>query len=252
MYNKHYWNKLSKELNAYVESGSYDKPRTLQIEHTGFFPNHVGQRGLNHNESSLLDFGTRIIEARGVHFAYDRRFNTVQLYIKSTVHNYNAGTYIEVTKDGKTYSVTLRDKDETTNGRLTNLLGKEFESDLFQVYSQDELKEELTKAGCNILVFFRFTIELGLNLPHHADRFLGTPSYVKETKRGVELGWFAAGTYNSLPHVVKVSKVTTIQSVKLVDLGIESRGYYSHDWRCSVPKAQASKAKAFFKKRFKT
>lgn len=251
MFNKNYWTKLSKELNAYTESSTWSKPRMIQIEHTGFFPNHIGHRGLNHNESSLLDFSTRITEANAVHFAYNRKYNSVQLYIKSTVHNYGAGTYIEFVRNGKTRSVTLYDRDDKANWIITEVLGKEFESDLFQSYSQDELKDALTLAGCNVLVFFRFNVEIGLSLPHHGRGYLGKPSYVKPNRTGIEIGWVSSGTYNSLPNVIRVSRVTTIQAVKLSDLGIENRGYYSHDWKCSIPKRQAKQAKAFFGKRFK-
>ena len=257
MFNKNYWTKLSKQLNTYAESGTWSRPRTIQIEHTGFFRRHVAERGLNHNESSLLDFGTRIIEANGVHFAYNRKYNSVQLYIRSTIHSGDAGTYIEVTKSGTTHALTLYDNAEENHWsvrRLKELLNntKEVRINLFQHYAQEELKEELVKADCKILVFFRFNVEMGVSLPHHVASVVGKTNYVKPNRTGIEIGWTASGTYNSLPNVVRVSRVTTIQSVKLSDLGIENRGYYSHDWKCSIPKRQAKQAKAFFTKRFKS
>jgi hypothetical protein len=250
MFNKHYWTKLSKEFNAYTEKSSYDRPRTIQIEHTGFFPNHIAHRGLNHNESSLLDFGTRIIEADSVHFAYSRRFNSVSLYIKSTVHSYDSGTYLEFTRNGKTVSVTMYDNADKTPWQIEQVLGKDVSVDLFQSYNQTDFQTALTNAGCNILVFFRFNVQISLRIPHMLPS-IGTPNYAKPIKQGIELGWTSHGTYNSLPNVIKVSRVSTIQAVKLYELGIENRGYYSHDLKCSIPKAQAKSAKRFFDKRFK-
>jgi len=250
MYNKHYWTKLSKQFNAHTEKSSWSNPKTIQIEHTSFFGRHVGMRGLNHNESSLLDFGTRIIEANAVYFAYNAKYKSVELYIQSTVHSGNAGTYVEFVKGGKTVSLTLYDNAEKAPWQIERSLGLSVETDLFQNYAQEEFKQALNKAGAKILVFFRFNQSIGLSLPHMI-RHTGTPNYVKPTKQGVELGWISSGTYCSLPNVVKVKRVNSIQSVKLTDLGIERRGYYSHDLKCSIPKNQAKQAKRFFAKRFK-
>lgn len=252
MYNKHYWTKLGRELNEYVEKSTWSRPRTIQIEHTGFFSRHIGFRGLNHNESKLLDFGTRLIEANAVHFAYSRKYNSVNMYIQSTVHSQDAGTYIEFTRNGKLETVTLYDGSDRRPRQIVEILGGKVDVDLFQEYSQDEFKTALVKAGCNVLVFFRFNAQVGIDIPHHnASSYIGKPNYIKTNKRGIEIGYMSHGTYNSLPSVISIKRVSTIQSVKLVDLGIERKGYYSHDCKCLIPKSQAKQAKRFFAKRFK-
>jgi hypothetical protein len=213
---------------------------------------------LNHDESSLLDFGTKLIEAKAVHFAYDSKYDWVSLYIDSTVHSNDAGTYIEFRFDGKTQSVVLYDANHYSNEEKNvpwQLKPFGFENQdlrLFQHYSQGEFKAKLAKAGCKLLVFFRFNAQVRVKLPHHSgSACIGTPNYVKKTKQGVELGFISSGTYNSLPNVIKVSRVNSIQTVSLNTLGIERKGYYSYDLKCSIPKSQAKQAKAFFGKRFR-
>jgi hypothetical protein len=255
---KRFWTALGKTLNAWTakarESHNYDK--TLLIEHTGFFPRHTGMRGPNHNESSLIDFGTRLIEANAVHFAYST-FGSVTLYIDSTIYSHeNAGTYIEYRLNGKTEYFTLYDRtneSDSTHYQLQRLLGHDtkVKTNLFQHREQDELKEAMERAGAKILVFFRFNALITVNIPHHGSHFIGKPEYIKESKRGVEIGWISSGTYNGLPNVVKVSKVKTLPVVRLDTLGIERTGYYDHHYKCAIPKAQAKQARAFFARRFR-
>jgi hypothetical protein len=253
--NKHYFNKLSKEFNLYAEKTTWSKPKLIKIEHTGFFKRHVGMRGLNYNESSLLDFGTRIIEAKNVHFAYNSKFKTITLYIDSTVHSVNAGTYIEYVKDGKTVCSTVYDSEEKRHYLWEKLGFTSEELDLYQLYNQEEFKAKLAEKGCKLLVFFRFNAGIYLNLPHFFTNpsipIDGKNSYVKPTRHGIEFGFISSGTYNSLPNVIKISRVQNIQTVTLHSLGIERKGYYSHDLKCSISKTQAKKAKRFFAKRFK-
>jgi hypothetical protein len=253
MFNKYYWTKLTKKFNDYAAKTDWKKPRIIQVEHIGFFKKHVGHRGLNHNESRLLEFGTRLIEAEAIHFAYTREFNSVHVYIRSTIYTPEAGTYIEFVKDGKTYSATMYDRggENDVPYSIEKVLGKGVDCDLFQAYAQIELKEKLEATRCNVLVFFRFTTQMGMNIPHHSRNYLGQVDYIRETKQGIELGWIASGTYNSLPNVVRIKRITAIPTVKLSDLGIERKGYYSHDMQCTIPKAQAQLVKRFFGKRFK-
>lgn len=208
-------------------------------------------RGLNHNKSTLLDFGTKLIEAKAVHFAYHSKYSSVSLYINSTVHSEHAGTYVEFTRQGKLTTVALYDNAEKTPWQVSDVLGDKVSVNLFQCYAQDEFQALLKNAGCNILVFFRFNAQVTINVPHTFKNTIGQPSYIKETKQGIELGYKSLGTYCTLPSVIKVKRVRTIQSVKLAELGIEEKGYYSHDQRCSIPKHQAKQAKRFFSKRFK-
>ena len=44
---------------------------------------------------------------------------------------------------------------------------------------------------------------------------------------------------------IRVTKATNLNTVKLVDLGAELRGYYSHDRKASVLRDQAAAVKKF-------
>lgn len=243
---KHFYNKLTKEFNSYAEQDDWRKERTIQIEFTSFFKRHLAERGLNHNESGLLDFGSQLIDAKAIHFAYDRRFG-VHIYIRSIVHTSSAGTYIEWTKNGKTESLAMYDHQDEVPWRFKDVLTKQ-DIDLFQSYSQKEIKDKLNAAGFKILVFFRFNTELRTNIPHHHSTASGR-AYLKRIRNGIEMGGRSSGTYNSLPYVIRIQKVHALKVTKLVDLGIEDKGYYSHDFKCKIPSNQAEKAKQFFKSR---
>lgn len=111
-YDKRYWKRLTESLNSWSKRGEngYRDHRKLQVEHTGFFSRHIGDRGPNHNESGLLDFGKRIFEAKAVYFAAGAQEYFTRVFIDATVHGPEAGTYLELRKGGKTYSVTLYDR----------------------------------------------------------------------------------------------------------------------------------------------
>lgn len=296
---KRYWKALSAQFNEFAkDSWRRTAPRVIKVEQTGFFSAHVGHRGLNHDESTLLDFSTRLIEAREIFFAGGANEYGLHIYLNSTVHSRNAGTYIEMKRmynglPGKTFSGALYDhadevpyffkqciplhelfseeyaefvaeikanpKDEdgeeirTDDWALQHRFEKESArkvNDLFQHYSQNELQERLAKAGVKVSVFFRFTHEISAPRIPHGLGWCGKPEYVKLIKGGIEIGWIGSGTYNALPHVVRITRTREIKAVRLMDLGIESAGYYRHDQRCSIPKYQARKARAFFKSRF--
>lgn len=72
-----------------------------------------------------------------------------------------------------------------------------------------------------------------------------TPQYTTALKNGIEIGYHTGNTYNSLPVVVKLTAVNKIKAVKLSEIGVETRGNYSHDARWSVRSEQVKQAKRF-------
>jgi hypothetical protein len=249
--NKNYFKKLSEELNTWVKNNkNWREDRRLIVEQTGFRQLHVADRGLNHNESKLLSFGTKIIEAQSIHLAYEPKYNFLTLYVKSTIHSNDAGTYLELRKDGKTFSVTLHDRDEKLPWRIKDIPGFEDVSpNLFQCYAQDDFKEALTKAGYKILVFFRFTHVIAAPSFAHTHASSTEKNGFKKTQRGFELKGRSFGTYNSVPYFIEVKKAKSLGTIPLQALGIEQKGYYSHDQRCSILKSEALEAKRFFKRK---
>lgn len=105
-------------------------------------------------------------------------------------------------------------------------------------YSLEKLKKVADAAGIEILTVFEFT---------HEFRFI-RPQYVKQTKSYIELGLQPAATYNSLPEVIKISKIKEVKTVGLAEIGVEGPGYYSHDDRMQILPSEVKAAKAFSKK----
>lgn len=96
--------------------------------------------------------------------------------------------------------------------------------------------------------FEKILTALGSKLVSHyifTDRMSIVPQFVRETKRGLEIGWMTSSTYNSLPVVLKVEKSKGIKTIGLADIGVEERGYYSHDDRMQVLPSQAKAAREF-------
>lgn len=79
-------------------------------------------------------------------------------------------------------------------------------------------------------------------------RYWVSPQFVNVTSSGIELGWYTNQTYNSLPMVLKISKVKEIRTVKLKDLGIERAGYYSYTDNMQVLPEHVEAAKRFANK----
>jgi hypothetical protein len=101
-----------------IAYGSYDwkkgffKHQVDDHAHVTFCRNTVREIEKRHQPTDIIlpFWGAgvqRIIEADSVHFAYNRRFNSVSLYIRSTVHSHDSGTYLEFTRNGKTVQVTI-------------------------------------------------------------------------------------------------------------------------------------------------
>lgn len=141
---------ICKALNAHAESGSYDKPATLRVEHTSFQPIHKAQRGRN-GVGELVELVTRVIEAEGVHIANHDRSNLISIYIKSRTrsgHGFGSdmGVFLRL-KDakGKYHSVECRTAWETSEIEVNNLsrvigetLPSEFEAEAFAEFVEEE------------------------------------------------------------------------------------------------------------------
>lgn len=246
MENKNYFKKLSKDFNQYAEQDTWNKTYSIKIEHSALFPvNEVG-RGPNSGEPTLLNFETRIIEAKSIYFHYESKYSSLQIFYTSSTDNYPDDYFIEVRKSNKTQSIKLnqRASDNELPYLIKQLKGNQY------VYRIEGYKELLEANGYSIVTCFGYTGQIQYELPHH---FLYSiqPKYIKELNRGIELGFISSGTYNSLPHVLKITKSRGIKSVPLSDLGIETSGYYSHHYNCEIKQDQAIEAKKFFNKRFK-
>jgi hypothetical protein len=246
--NKNFFKKLNRDLNTGIDS--YDG-KILKLEHTGLFANHEAGRGPNLGEPVLLEFTTKIIEATSIHF--QQHGTLLEIFYFSTVgHGRDYGTFIEVRKNGKNQTLTWVDRNqESTMAMLSRLEIKISDDDMPYLSDSRDIKEFLIKQGFTVLVCFDFTGRIRQKLPHHGMGCYLAPTYLKETKQGIELGWISSGTYNSLPNVLKVSKVKGLKTTRLCDLGVETSGYYDGHYKCEILTAQANAAKAFFKRKFK-
>lgn len=277
--------KLSNDFNNWVlQDKGYD--RKILIEHTAFFSGSVGARGPNWDESGLLNFGTKLIEANSVHFAGGKNTYSIDIYVNSTVSSHDRGVYVELRTNEKTYTFELLNyQDEIPHqlraaiGKISEFLPEEYERfleesknvdawqlesafekyvldrpmNIFCVHERGELKEKLEEYGIKILVWYDYTHKISSSrIPHMGKYGVSKVGqhYVKQTKNSIELGWYASGTYNALPNVVRISKTRKMPTTRLCDISLEKRGYYDHHFKCEIPTTQVNAAKSFFKKRF--
>lgn len=99
----------------------------------------------------------------------------------------------------------------------------------------ESIKELFSDFGFKLYTVFKYTKQLSFS-----------PDYVKHNgTTELEFGWTSTQTYNSLPYVLKFSKVKDIKTKSLSELGIEGRGYYSHDDRMTIRPEQVRAAKKF-------
>jgi len=274
--NKNYWLTVSKDLNEWVEKDRYE--RLLKIEHTGFFPLHRADRGLNHNESNTLNFATKLIEAKEVLFIKGSEKQRSTLFIKSTVENYTKrGVYLELRYNNTTFCFQLNEnrcyipyefgrklpaikevfseeyswfcKQVKTEARPLRIedgkrveiqeyeIDKRFNKEILGRFTNYQKDTENNFKACGIKVLRVFEYTESYSLYGSFD--------LKKTRHGMELVWYSLGTYNSLPNRIRVTKATNLNTVKLVDLGAELRGYYSHDRKATVLRDQAAAVKKF-------
>lgn len=122
--------------------------------------------------------------------------------------------------------------------RIRRQFAEKFYRELVK-YDLDDARLErfekfLDASGFKLVTYFNFT-----------DKFSMIPEYFDETSQGFEIGWTQTDTYNSLPQTLKVIKSRDIKTVSLAEIGIEGRGYHSHDDRMQILPEQAEKAKKF-------
>lgn len=247
MKQKNDWKRLNAELNAHAASGS------LKISHTTLFPVHSVGRGPNPGEPALLEFGTRLIQANGIHFHYESKYNSVLVYIASITEGYPDNTFFEVRRDGKNSTFKFHKGGQHDNWFMNQLrvVARLKGAEGHSIYYVEDVRAALESQGYSVLTEFAYTHEIRYELPHHGGGSHIHPEYVKPVRNGIEIGWISRGTYNSLPHVLKVEKITEIKTVALRDLGLETTGNHSHHYQCTVLPEQADAAKAFFSQRFK-
>ena len=245
--NKNYWKKLGIVFNEHADQDTWKAERSIKISHTSLFPNHTVGRGPNSGEVTLLDFSTRLTEARGVYFHYESKYKSVTIYINSKSESPDS-TFFDTRKNGKSYAFTYRYRTDMQDqfGWLVKelMVGKEY-------CDVDDIREALKVKGYSIVAEFQFTNIVSFSLPHHGSGGFIRPEYVKPIKNGIEIGWISSGTYNSIPNVVKIERTRGIKTKSLSKLGLESKGYYSHHYHCNILPEQAQQAKRFFGGRFK-
>ncbi len=212
------------------------------------FPDHSVGRGPNRGEPTLLNFNTRLIEASAVYFHYETKYNTLRVYYNSKTDSARL-TLFEVRRNNKntTFIYNDRNREENSGWFLRDLKTAGGNKD---VYATETVIELLKNQGYSIVTQFDYTDTISFEMPHHSGNHI-SPSYVKDVKNGIEIGWISNGTYNSIPQVLKIEKVTGIKTQSLRDLGIEKNGYYDGHYKCEILPSQAKAAKQFFSKRFK-
>lgn len=248
---KNFWKRLSHTFNDYAAKADWKHTRALKVSHTSLFPVHAVGRGPNTGEPTLLEFGTRLVEANGVLFHYEARFGSIQIYLSHKNDSQPNNIFFEVRKNGKNQNfVYLRRAGAETQEHFIQQLLKTAKSEGRSLYDLDCIREELIRTGYSVVSEFAFSEQLQFRMPHHGSGVI-QPTYVKQTANAIEIGWISSGTYNAIPQVVRIECIRKISTVSLCDLGIETNGYYDGHYRCEVRTAQAREVKAFFSKRFK-
>lgn len=246
--NKNYWKKLGRELTEYVSQGNWRQERSIKVSHTSLFPIHNVGRGPNPGEPTLLDFNTRLTEASAIHFHFENKYNSLEIYINVKGNSANR-IFFEVRKNGKntdfTYKPCFSNEDQSYFVKeMIKLNGED------KYFSDDTLRETLKANGYSVVTEFAYSDVVSFSMPHHSGGSIRS-GYIKQLKNGIEIGWLSSGTYNSIPNVVKIERSRGIKTESLSKLGIESRGYYSHHYNCNILPSQVSQAVSFFKSRFK-
>lgn len=143
------------------------------------------------------------------------------------------------TRDAKVFLIgdDGREDREFTEGEIKRAFTKDLiESAVYPLTNGDtkNLEKILTVLNAKLVTSYVFT-----------DRMSLVPDFVRETRKGVEIGYMTHSTYNSLPVVLKIEKSKGIKTIGLKDIGVEERGYYSHDDRMQVLPSQAKAAREF-------
>lgn len=279
-------NKLTKEFNDFTDiDRPWDK--RLLLDHTGFNSIHNALAGLN-SDNTLLEFQTIKTEIKNVLFdkndsrislylksRFSRR-NDKQFLIKLSKDKKK----FELTIRREKGDYQLNSLKRQFGNDLSEILPNKYEE--FKKFNSDEeleetliilkhkdvsqreydLKRDFTNKyyeelinqfdnsgyeqylkllnealGYQVDLVFEFNFMLSIN-----------PAFYKKTKNYVEFGVIRNNTYNSLPEMIRLSKVKEVNHVKLSDILIEKAGYYSHDSKMSIRPEQVKQAKDFHKK----
>lgn len=245
---KNFWKRLTKEFNSHADKDDWKHEKSIKVSHTSLFPIHNVGRGPNPNEPTLLDFTTKITEARAIHFHYESKYGSLQIFLNSKTKSSNE-TFFEVRKNGKNQTFTYVDRvneDDQFGYFVKELIKSAKDTDYIDT---DYIREALVSQGYSILTEFSFTDKVSFRMPHHSGYSIN-PTYVKNIRSGIEIGWLSSGTYNSIPNVVRIERSNGIKCESLSKLGIERAGYYDHHYKCKILPTQAKAAKSFFKSRF--
>ena len=276
------YKKLAKEFNQYVEDGSWDDPRMIQAELTGFFAGvHRVSRGRN-GVSELLELQTKITECDAVHFEASHDTPYIRVYLKSSVQtSHGFGRYeskLIQLRDSKgkrvNFSVVEKwDKEDIEIGRfqslfgydtMPNVFGEDFENwKSYTAIEEDECpkrkySQEVYRQIVQDLEHSRTSEKLeaickalGFKLDgifSYSESFSIHPKYVKQTRNAIEFGWETNSTYNSLPMTLKLTKSRGPKVEQLSKIGVESAGYYSHNDKMMIRADQVEAARKFKRK----
>lgn len=284
MKNRNDYKKLAKEFNEYVDASSWNSPKMIQAELTGFFEGiHRVSSGRN-GVSQLLELQTKIIECEAVHFETSHDSPFIRVYLKSNVkQTHGFGRYesnLIQLRDSKGKRINFSvcetwNREDSEIGAFQSKFGYDSGPELFpedfKSWKQYASLEdgECPKRAFTMEVYRGIISDLGryhngksekleaicekLNFKldgifSYSESFSISPKYVKRLKNSIEFGWETNSTYNSLPMTLKLTKSSGPKVEKLSDLGIESAGYYSHNDRMLIRADQAKEAKAFQRK----
>lgn len=249
--------KLTEEYKAAI-GDRWDSKTTVVLEHEAFRPLHLISRGRN-GVSKTLELSKVSVELRDVLFWRDQSGSSpIELYVNAdaeTEHGFGRyrSKFIVLTKAGKESELTLRktwDVENSDIGRMQSLFGYDIEGK-----TREETNDFYKRIVCDIdrdrQAFTELAESHGYKVKlifEYTHRFLVRPSYVKQTNRMVEFGIVNVSTYNSLPEIIRLRKMREVKTVGLYELGVETKGYYSHDDRMQVLPESASAARAFGKR----
>lgn len=96
------------------------------------------------------------------------------------------------------------------------------------------ITELFATQGLKVLDFFGYNFELGFSCI----------SWIKDTENEFSIGYWSVGTYASHPVIIKLIRQSNpIKTVRLMDIGAEEPGSYSHDNRLEVTRDQVNVTK---------
>lgn len=285
--NKNTLKAFEKSFNEYADSSDYDKPKSLKMTVERFEASHLVGRGRN-GVSTLVELQKRVTEVSSIHI--DKSFRTLlTLRINSNSESdHGFGRYkpvfLEFQKNGKTSSCeVLREweSDKIEVSRFQSIFGYDLASlypEEFNHFKENAIREiDESEKQFESRINRQFTVELFQDiikdLGGHRDKeslvklceLTGftlktvfpfvlkhqfSPRFINLSDKVLEFGYKTNNTYNSLPVMIKIEKVSEIKSVSLAKLNIEESGYYSHSDTMGILPESVSKAKNFMS-RFK-